>query len=398
MDTRRRSLIAALGTFPIAFLPGCDVGKDAATHLRYWGTGTLDIGTKNWGIAEEQIGVTVSFTDNGNDLGPVVARMLSGTAARDFDIGGVQGGAEPELFRGGAILPWDVRRLKNWNNIWNSLREEVPYLKVSGQQVGIPLIVNADSMIYREKATGVVDSYAAIFDPQFKGRTSMEDSWMNSVIFTAIFMKENNIDGMGTIRDPGNLTEDELYTVMEFLKKHKQDGQFYKFWNGWEEGVRFITSGDVDVMTGWEPIFIEAQKRGISDARYAEPVEGYEGWSNNVILHSGVRTSEGRERDAESAAYKFVDWLLGGVYGCILGQMRGYMVPTPNCVQYLQEFGPLKYSSESGVKLVESTDAAELSDHVRTKLERHKGGVYWQNARPDNYTLYERLWAELRIM
>ncbi len=51
----------------------------------------------------------------------------------------------------------------------------------------------ADSIIYLEKETGPIDSYHAVFDPKFKGRTSMEDAWINSVIFAAIYLKENSI-------------------------------------------------------------------------------------------------------------------------------------------------------------------------------------------------------------
>lgn len=222
---------------------------------------------------------------------------------------------------------------------------------------------------------------------------------MNSVIFTAIFMKGNNIDGMSKIIDPGNLTVDELYTVIEFLKKHKRDGQFFKFWSGWEDGVNLITSGDVVVMTGWEPIVLEARRRGVPDVRYAEPAEGYEGWSNNIVLHSGVLEEAAIDRGVEAACYRLVDWLLSGTYSCILGDLRGYLVPTGSCTSLLAEDGVFEYfgSGGIGVSVTEQT-ATELEARVREKLLNQKGGVYWQNARPDNYALYEQLWSELRLI
>ena len=84
-------------------------------------------------------------------------------------------------------------------------------------------MINADSMIYLPDRVGKVDSYAAVFDPKLKGKTAMEDAWINSVIFTAIYLKEN---GLVPIENPGNLSEEELGAVMEFLIKHKTDGQF----------------------------------------------------------------------------------------------------------------------------------------------------------------------------
>ena len=391
----RRELLTVLGLMPMVPLVGCGPG-DHLARLRFWGTGTLDVGTRNWALAEQATKAKITFTDNGNDLGPVVAQMVSGTAAHSYDIGGVQGGAEPEMFRAGAILPWDLNKIQHWDGIWDWVKT-VPYLKVDGAQIGIPVVVNADSIIYRRNVTGVVDSYHAVFDPKFKGKASMEDSWMNSAIFTAIYMKENNIEGMASIRDPGNLEMDELSTVIGFLKKKKQEGQFYKFWNGWQDGVDLISTGKVVVMTGWEPIVLAARTRGATDVEYAQPKEGYEGWSNNVVLHAGVR-DKGRA-GTEDAAHRFVDWQLSGAYGCVLGALRGYMVPTPGCVTMLQG-GPMQYFdiNKNATARVSITQAQELSEHVKSKFQKMKGRVYWQNARPKNYAAYESQWAELRTI
>lgn len=85
----------------------------------------------------------------------------------------------------------------------------------------------------------------------------MEDSWINSVIFTAIYLKENSIM---TIENPGDLSEIELKGVMEFLITKKKEGQFKAFWSGWENGLSLIKSGEVYAMTGWEPIQIQAKR------------------------------------------------------------------------------------------------------------------------------------------
>ena len=37
------------------------------------------------------------FTDNGNDPGPVVAKLAAGNANDIYDVGGLQGGSEKEL-------------------------------------------------------------------------------------------------------------------------------------------------------------------------------------------------------------------------------------------------------------------------------------------------------------
>src|SRR5690242_17364854 len=67
----------------------------SSRELRIYGTGTLNL--DSWAQAQRDLNVKVVFKDNGNDAGPVVSQMVSGTAAEDFDLGGLQGGSEAEL-------------------------------------------------------------------------------------------------------------------------------------------------------------------------------------------------------------------------------------------------------------------------------------------------------------
>ncbi|WFR99244.1 extracellular solute-binding protein (plasmid) [Rhizobium tumorigenes] len=348
------------------------LAAQGAGTVAFWATATLDIGDK-WQAFAKQSGVTPEFTDNGNDLGPVIARLKAGNANDLFDVGGFQGGAEKELARQGVIVPWDLSKIPNYESVW-PWAKNIPYLKQDGKQYGIPTVVNADSIIYRPDKLGKIDSYGAIFDPKLKGRVAMEDAWINSVIFTAMYLKESENK---PIVDPGNLTESELGMVMEFLIKHKTDGQFRTFWNGWEQGVQLVADQEVDAMTGWEPIVYEGRKRGLQ-VEYAAPVEGYEGWGNNTVLLKGAA-----DRGVADAAHGFVNGLLGGLYGCELGQARGYLVPTDNNVAYAKAH-PEEYKPE---------EIEKLAEHVKAKFA---GKIYWQNARPDNFQLYEEWWQKLR--
>lgn len=380
-NVNRRQLLKMMGwgagavAGAAALRPTGLLGAEDIVTINMWASGTMTI-EDQWKQLEKDEGVRVNFSDNGNDPGPIIAKMVVGNANDLYDVGGVQGGAEKELAIQNAIAPWDMSKIPNWDTVW-SWAKEIPYIHYEGEQYGIPTVINADSMIYLVDRVGEIDTYAAVFDPALKGKTAMEDAWINSVIFTAIYLKENNLQKIG---DPGNLTESELGAVMEFLIEKKKDGQFRTFWNGWEQGVQLITSEEVWVMTGWEPIVYAARKRGIN-ANYAVPKEGYEGWSNDLLLHRGCV-----ERGKSDAAHRLANWELGGYYGCALGKLRGYMVPTDNNAAYAEahpdEFDP-KYH-------------ADLADHVKAKFLSMKGSVYWQNVRPDNFQLYEEWWQKLR--
>jgi putative spermidine/putrescine transport system substrate-binding protein len=333
-----------------------------------------------WRNLERSESVRLLFKDNGNDAGPVIAQMTAGSAAADYDLGGLLGGAEAVLAGAGAILPWDLAKIPHWSSEWDWAKG-IEHARVRGKQYGLPLVVNADSMIYapdRLKSvpgyeSGVVDTYAAVFDPRLKGRTSMEDAWVNSAIFTAIYLKQNNLL---TILDPGNLTETELKGVMEFLIDKKRAGQFRKLWSGWEQGVEVMRSGEVWVMTGWEPIVKALNDQGIN-AKYAVPKEGYEGWSIDLLLHQGAA-----KRGLVDDCHQVADWLYSGLYGATLADTRGYAVPNESTVQFVQAQKP-----RDGQKVLDTLA------RVRAKITNT---VFWQNVRPDNYRLYEEWWAKLR--
>lgn len=348
-------------------------------ELRLWASGTMTI-EEHWKKLENELGIKILFSDNGNAVGPVISKMVFGDAAEIYDVSGLQGGAEKELADQGAILPWDMSLIPNWDDdVWPMVRN-IPYHMADGKRYGIPFSINADSMIYNADKVPVCDTYAYVFDKSLKGKTSMEDYWANAVIFTAMYMKESNIEGLGGMKDPGNLTEDELETVMEFLIKHKKDGQFRTFWSGWEQGVSLITSGEVWVMTGWEPIVYAAQEKGIN-AKYAVPKEGYEGWSNDLLLHKGVK-----KRGLYETAHEFVNWIYSGFFGNQLMKMRGYCSPTDKVIKYA-EANPDEYDPE-WIK--------GKQKHVLDKFKKKKGETYWQNVRPDHFKLYEDWWEKLR--
>ena len=230
----RRQLVqdAALGALAVGTL-GLPRGARAANEINFWATGTLDIGDDGWKIFSNESGVKVNFADNGNDPSPVVAKMAAGNANDIYDVGGLQGGSEKELAKRGLIAPWDLSQIPNYTSLWQWAKD-ILYLTYEGKIYGIPTVINADSIIALKNKVASVDSYSVVFDPKLKGKTAMEDAWINTATFTAIYLKNSE---NAKIAEPGNLTADELGLVMEFLIKHKKEGQFRTFWNGWEQGL-----------------------------------------------------------------------------------------------------------------------------------------------------------------
>src|SRR6185437_5006222 len=82
----------AVGAFRVS--GGAQAAND---EINYWASATMDVGDDGWRVIATDNGVKVNFTDNGNDPGPVVAKLAAGNANDIYDVGGLQGGSEKEL-------------------------------------------------------------------------------------------------------------------------------------------------------------------------------------------------------------------------------------------------------------------------------------------------------------
>src|ERR1700704_1371266 len=134
----RRQLVrnAALGAGALAVgtlrLPRA---AQAANEINFWATGTLDIGDDGWKLFANESGVRVDFTDNGNDPGPVVARLAAGNANDIYDVGGLDGGTEKELAKRGLIAPWDLAQIQNYSSVWEWAKD-IPHSTFEGKIYG----------------------------------------------------------------------------------------------------------------------------------------------------------------------------------------------------------------------------------------------------------------------
>jgi putative spermidine/putrescine transport system substrate-binding protein len=94
----------------------------AAGEINFWAPATLDI-EGGWKTFTKESGVGVAFTDNGNDPGPVVAKLAAGNANDVYDVGGLNGGSEKELAKQGLIAPWDINKIPNYASVWQWVKD-----------------------------------------------------------------------------------------------------------------------------------------------------------------------------------------------------------------------------------------------------------------------------------
>jgi spermidine/putrescine-binding protein len=337
----------------------------------------------DWGKFTGATGNNVNVVSIGNGPSTVVNQLLAGGGLSTFDVINIVGGMQKPLVDNSLIVPVDTGKLPNWagnSYIDSYLAPDKPgfqFIGYEGTVYGVPTVLQGDSFAYLPDETGELDSYAALFDPRFRGFVSLEDNYTTAGQKTALYLKQS---GMAQIADPADMSPGEVRTVIDFLIEHKKAGQFRVIWSSFEQAVNLLTSKEVHVMDCWEPMVFVARKQGLN-ARYAAPKEGYLLWAMAAYI---VNNPDRSPEDVEDS-YELLDFMLGPWYGAKITLLRGYMT-NPQAPQYAAEH-PDEFTPE------EAQRVAEITEGVKRKFEQ--GGT-WQNRWPTHVDVYEEEWQRFK--
>ncbi len=364
LSTISRRAAAAKGTVQFADIGVGDPGGD-------WSKFTA---ASDWDVN------LVAF---GNAPSAILNVLIAGGGQATYDIINIVGGMQKPLVENDLIEEIDTGRIPNWSKdtfVQKFLAPGTPGFDFIGYQdkiYGVPTVIQGDSFAYLPEATGELNSYGALFDPQFKGFVALEDNYTTAGQKTALYLKEAKL---ADIKDPHDMTPGEIKTVIDFLIEKKKEGQFRVIWNSFEQSVNLLVNKEVYVMDCWEPMVFVAKSKGV-DAVYANPNEGYLLWAMAAYIVKNPSRSE----EQTAAAYALLDFMLGGWYGAKITSLRGYMT-NPQAVEYAKAT-PAEFSPEEAAK-VES-----ITKGVEAKLA--KRGT-WQNRWPANVETYESEWARFK--
>lgn len=371
---------AAGGAFALsASMFGMDAR--AAGELTLADIGVGDTG--DWTKFTKASGHTVNVVSMGNAPSAVVNQLLAGGGKTSFHIVNIVGGMQEPLVQNDLIKKLDTSRMPKWaanSYIDSHLSKGTPGFDFIGYKddiYGVPTVLQGDSFAYLPDETGDLDSYAALFDPKHKGFVSLEDNYTTAGQKTALFL---NHSGQAKIANPSDMTPEEVKTVIDFLIEQKKAGQFRVIWSSFEQAVNLLTTKEVHVMDCWEPMVFVAKDKG-TNARYADPKEGYLLWAMAAYI---VNNPEMSEEDL-AGTYALLDFMLGGWYGAKITLLRGYMT-NPLAADYAT-----KNSKEFTVE--EALRVKEITDGVKAKFE--KGGT-WQNRWPTHVDVYEEEWQRFK--
>ena len=193
----------------------------------------------------------------------------------------------------------------------------------------LPLTFNVDAFGYQSDVVGSDDaqSWAIFYDPDYKGKVGLYNDPATGLMDLALGAEAA---GLTTFDDIGNMTRDEIDTIMDLLIEQKQAGQFRAFWNSFDESVNLMSSGEVVVESMWSPAVTALRTHDIP-VIYASPQEGYRGW------HGGIMINKQAAGPTLDAIYEYIDWWMNGWAGALVARQGYYFSIPENAKEHLSQ-------------------------------------------------------------
>lgn len=252
---------------------------------------------------------------------------------------------------------------------------------------------NADSLGYNaDEITTPVTSWAELFNPKYKGRTAIIDVANIGTQDTALAMQAL---GLAKFKDMGNMTKQEIDTLVDFLIEKKKEGHFRAFWGTFPQSVQLMTSGEVVIESMWSPAVTAARVKG-TNCVYADMAkEGYRGW------HGGLGISKEAKGKVLDACYDYINWWCSGWAGAFVGRqgyymhwqekIKKHMSPAEWDYWYLGKPAAAKIVAPDGTPIAEPGEKRDGGSYMR-----RMSNIYSWNSFPDEIDYMVKRWNELK--
>ena len=248
--------------------------------------------------------VTATYVGSNDDFAPKLA-----SSPGVYDIVSVSADTTGVLVEAGLVEPLDMSRIEHWDEIYPLFRN-AKGINRDGKVWGVPLTWGSIPLMYRtDKITEVPDSYAALWDPKYKGRIAMWDD--KSAIYNAA-----RLLGYSNVY---NLTDEQMAAVKKKLVEQKP--LLRKYWTTAGELINLYASGEVWISNTWGGYQVaELKKQGIPVAEFL-PKEKADGWADNWQIVKGSPNTD--------CAYKYINFILSPRGQCGISSLTGYSAANP---------------------------------------------------------------------
>ena len=208
----------------------------------------------------------------------------------------------------GLVEKIDISRLSHWPELFDRMKT----LEPEGEKYFVPWAWGSTAVVYR---TDLVPEYTdpdnqtwgILWDQKLKGKIAIRDAYIGAMIPAALYLG---------VKDPYDMTDEELEEVGALLRKQRELVRFY--WKANADAQQAIASGEIVAMSGWNSTYATLKKQGVP-VGWMMPKEGVPTWIDGYVMIKGGKAPEQKK-------YDFMDAVLTPESGAGIIEEFGYGV------------------------------------------------------------------------
>lgn len=285
---RKATIFAALALVLTAFaawtgrVDAADV-KGTTLNVLTWGD-YID-----WAVPafEEKYGVTVNL-DYYNSEQEAINKLKAGRLG-SVDVVFLGSGHEMQALKQGLIVPIDTAKLANFPKLYPFFQERAKD-EPGGPNYKIPFDWGTNSFMYNaDKVTDKIDSWAAMWDPKYKGKISLLDRAEMIYWYTALALGLDLNDG-----------SDAAFAAIE-AKVREQMPLNKTLWASGDDIIQYMLNDEVWLAHADSGRAFRLRQEG-KNVVYVIPKEGAQGWFDCLCLVNKAPNPE--------LAMLFIDYMI----------------------------------------------------------------------------------------
>lgn len=304
----------------------------------------------------------------------MVALMRSGGGG-EYDLVSASGDATLRLVYGGDVQPIDTKFIPDFADFVDDLKAPA-HNSLAGVHYGLSYEWGPNVLLWNtSKVTTAPTSWAALYDPSYKGLVSVPDNPIQ-IADAALYL--STIKPELGITDPYELTPAQLDAAATLLKDQRV--LVKKYWALASDQIELFKNGDSIIGASW-PYMTNSLKDAGTPVADAVPAEGATGWADSWMLSAKARHP--------NCAYKFMAYVSTPK---VQAQQAIYFGETPVNIKACSEMDALQAGSCAKFHLDQPAAYLKSIKFWKTPLQQCTDG----SKTCTSYTDWQQKWQEIK--
>jgi putative spermidine/putrescine transport system substrate-binding protein len=235
--------------------------------------------------------VSAKYAGSSNDM----FNLMTSGGGGQYDLVSASGDASLRLIYSGAVAETNMSLIPSYKDFYDAFKSPSNNT-VNGKHYGVSVQFGPNVLLYNtKKISPKPTSWAAIYDPKYKGQITIPDNPIQ-IADAALYLSKKR-PGLG-IKDPYELTKAQLAAVVTLLKQQRP--LIKKYWGLASDQIDLFKNGGSTIGASW-PYQLNTLKAAKVPVAAVNPKEGVTGWLDTYMLSSKAKHP--------NCAYRWMQWI-----------------------------------------------------------------------------------------